>query len=37
MPAPRKYDSETRARAIRMYEDRRREQPEESKLEAPTG
>lgn len=25
MPAPRKYDQETRDRAVRMYEDRRRE------------
>jgi hypothetical protein len=24
MPAPRKYDQETRDRAVRMYQDRRR-------------
>jgi transposase len=34
VPAPRKYDQETRDRAVRMYEDRRREKPEESMLEA---
>lgn len=34
MPAPRKYDTETRARAVRMYEERRRENTAESKLEA---
>ena len=34
MPAPRKYDQETRDRAVRMYEDRRREKPAESMLEA---
>ena len=33
MPAPRKYDEETRARAVRMYTDRLREH-QESKLEA---
>lgn len=33
MPAPRKFDEETRARAVRMYEERRRDQ-NESKLEA---
>ena len=33
MSAPRKYDTETRARAVRMYQDRLREH-EESKLEA---
>ncbi len=33
MPAQRKYDSETRARAIRMYRDRLRDH-EESKLQA---
>ena len=33
MPAPRKYDAETRARAVRMYEERRKES-DESKLEA---
>lgn len=34
MPAPRKYDQETRDRAVRMYRDRRRDQPEESLLAA---
>ncbi len=34
MPAQRKYDSETRARAVRMYEDRLRDHEDESKLEA---
>ena len=34
MPAPRKYDQETRDRAIRMYEDRLRDFPEESMLES---
>ena len=34
MPAPRKYDQETRDRAIRMYEDRQRDFPEESMLES---
>lgn len=34
MPAPRKYDQETRNRAVRMYQDRRREKPAESALEA---
>ena len=33
MPAQRKYDSETRARAVRMYQDRLRDR-DESKLEA---
>ncbi|MPZ89961.1 MAG: IS3 family transposase, partial [Nitriliruptorales bacterium] len=33
MPAQRKYDSETRARAVRMYQDRLRDH-DESKLEA---
>ena len=33
MPAPRKYDGETRARAVRMYQDRLRDHGE-SKLEA---
>ena len=28
MPAPRKYDEETRARAVRMYEDRIRDRGE---------
>ena len=34
MPAPRKYDQETRDRAVRMYQERRREKPGESGLEA---
>ncbi len=34
MPAPRKYDEETRERAVRMYQDRRRDHPRESMLEA---
>jgi hypothetical protein len=34
MPAQRKYDSETRARAVRMYQDRLRDHGDESKLEA---
>ena len=34
MPAPRKYDQETRDRAVRMYQDRRREKPTESSFEA---
>ena len=34
MPAPRKYDQETRDRAVRMYQDRRREKPGESAVEA---
>ena len=34
MPAPRKFDDETRERAVRMYRDRRREHPEESQLHA---
>jgi transposase-like protein len=33
MPAPRKYDDETRARAVRMYADRLRDH-QESKLES---
>ncbi len=33
MPAPRKYDNETRARAVRMYQDRLRDH-DESKLAA---
>lgn len=32
MPALRKYDQETRDRAMRMYQDRRRDSPEESAL-----
>lgn len=34
MPALRKYDQETRDRAVRMYQDRRREKPTESAIEA---
>ena len=34
MPAPRKYDQETRDRAVRMYQERRRDYPNESALEA---
>jgi transposase len=34
MPAPRKYDQETRDRAVRMYQDRRRDFPAESALAA---
>jgi len=34
MAAPRKYDQETRDRAVRMYQDRRRDFPTESALEA---
>ena len=34
MPAPRKYDQETRDRAVRMYQDRRRDFSGESMLEA---
>ena len=34
MPALRKYDQETRDRAVRMYEDRRRDCSTESMLEA---
>jgi transposase len=34
VPAARKYDQETRDRAIRMYRDRRRDNPDESMLEA---
>jgi transposase-like protein len=34
MPSPRKYDQETRERAVRMYEDRRRDFPQESALQA---
>jgi transposase len=34
MPAPRKYDQETRDRAARMYQERRRDFPAESKLAA---
>ncbi len=34
MPAPRKYDQETRDRAVRMYQERRRDVPEESAIQA---
>ena len=34
MPAARKYEQETRDRAVRMYEDRRRDYPGESLLQA---
>jgi transposase len=34
MPAPRKYDQETRDRAVRMYEERRRGFPGESALQS---
>ena len=34
MPAPRKYDQETRDRAVRMYQERRRDHPDESALQA---
>lgn len=34
MPALRKYDQETRVRAVRMYQDRRRDFPAESALQA---
>src|SRR5680860_625105 len=34
MPATRKYDDETRARAVRMYTDRLRDHGQESKLAA---
>ena len=34
MPAPRKYDQETRDRAVRMYLERRRDFPTESALGA---
>ena len=34
MPAPRKYDQETRERVIRMYQDRRRDFPAESALQS---
>lgn len=34
MSAPRKYDQETRDRAVRMYQDRRRDNPGESLLQA---
>ena len=34
MPAPRKYDQETRDRAVRMYQERRRDNPGESQLQS---
>ncbi len=34
MPAPRKYDQETRDRALRLYAERRRDFPDESMLAA---
>ena len=34
MPAPRKYDQETRDRAVRMFQERRRDVPEESAIQA---
>jgi transposase len=34
MPAPRKYDDETKKRAIRFYQERRRDHPNESALQA---
>ena len=34
MPAPRKYDQETHDRAVRMYQERRRDYPAESALQA---
>jgi transposase len=34
MPALRKYDQETRDRAVRMFQDRRRDFPDESALQA---
>ncbi len=34
MPAPRKYDQETRDRAARMYQERRRDFPNESALQS---
>jgi transposase-like protein len=30
MPAPRRYDQETRDRAVRMYKERRRDLPDEA-------
>ena len=32
MPAPRKYDQETRDRAVRMYQERRQTHPGESAI-----
>jgi transposase len=34
MPEPRKYDTETRDRAVRMYEERRRDFPAESAVQS---
>lgn len=34
MPALRKYDQETRDRALRMYQDRRRDVPDESAIQS---
>jgi transposase len=34
MPAPRKYDQETRERAVRLYQERRRDVPGESALQS---
>jgi transposase len=34
VPAPRKYDQETRDRAVRMFEERRRDFPDESALQS---
>ena len=34
MPVPRKYDQETRDRAVRLFEERRRDFPAESGLQA---
>lgn len=34
MPAPRKYDQETRDRAVRMYGERRRDFPNEAALQS---
>ncbi len=34
MPAPRKYDQETRDRAVRMFTERRRDFPNESALQS---
>ena len=34
MPAPRKYDQETRYRAVRMFEERRRDFPGDSALQS---
>ena len=32
MPAPRKYDQETRDRAVRLYRERRKSDPAESMI-----